>query len=196
MTDTNAPQSDRTAIRRRDRAITDEAWMCAFLERAPVGVLATSRDDQPFIMSNLFVYDAGARCLYLHTARTGRFRETIAHNPRVAFTVMEMGRLLPADVALEFSVEYASVVIFGAAHVIEDRDEATRALQLLLDKYAPHLTPGDDYRPPVESELKRTAVFRVQIEEWSGKQKVAADDFPGAYQYAGEPVLPSRRKHP
>jgi nitroimidazol reductase NimA-like FMN-containing flavoprotein (pyridoxamine 5'-phosphate oxidase superfamily) len=181
-----------TTIRRQDRAVEDAAWIRAFLRRAPVGTLATAHDGQPFIHINLFVYDETAHCVYLHTARTGRTPGNLAANSAVCFSVMEMGRLLPADVALEFSVEYASVIVFGRAALVEEEDEAARALQLLLDKYAPHLRPGQDYRPPIDSEIKRTAVFRIAIEAWSGKKKEAAADFPGAYWYAETPVLASR----
>ena len=94
-----------------------------------------------------------------------------------------MGRLLPADEALEFSVEYGGVVVFGTASIVSDPGEAEHGLQLLLDKYAPHLRPGRDYRPITAGELKRTSVFRLDIESWSGKRKVEAADFPGAYRY-------------
>jgi hypothetical protein len=68
--------------------------------------------------------------------------------------------------------------------IVEDPAEAKAALQSLLDKYAPHLQPGRDYRPPVDEELARTAVYRLDIDEWSGKRKQVAPDFPGAYDYA------------
>ena len=67
-------------------------------------------------------------------------------------------------------------------------------LQKLLDKYAPHLRPGQDYRPPVESELIRTAVFGIDIEAWTAKKKEVAADFPGAYWYPDEPMLESLRR--
>lgn len=181
----------RTLMRRKDRAVTDEAWIRAFLHRAPVGVLATAEDAQPFITNNLFAYDETAHCLIMHTALKGRARTVIEANPRVCFSVMEMGRLLPAAESLEFSVEYASVVVFGRAYIVADHADATRYLQLLMDKYAPHLTPGQDYRPPVDSEVRRTSVFRIDIEAWSGKKKEAAADFPGAYWYASPPMLAS-----
>ena len=101
----------------------------------------------------------------------------------VSFTAFEMGRMLPADEALEFSVEYGGVVAFGKGRIVDDAVEEERALQLLLDKYAPHLRPGRDYRPITTGELKRTTVFRMEIEQWSGKQKKAEDGFPGAFQY-------------
>jgi nitroimidazol reductase NimA-like FMN-containing flavoprotein (pyridoxamine 5'-phosphate oxidase superfamily) len=101
-----------------------------------------------------------------------------------------MGRLLPATYALEFSVEYAGVVVFGTASVVSDDAEARHGLQLLLDKYAPHLRSGEHYRPITDEELARTSVYRVQIEKWSGKKKEAPADFPGAFRY-GEPATPA-----
>ena len=187
----NAGRDDpRSAVRRRDRGKDDE-WAAAFLRRAPYGFLATVGDeDQPFLNSNLFVFDDGdgRRRIYLHTHRTGRTRRNLAVAEKVAFSAVAMGRLLPAPEALEFSVEYAGVVAFGAGRVVEDREEARTALQMLLDKYAPHLRPGEDYRPTTDDELKRTAVYRIDIETWSGKQKEAAADFPGAFSLDAVPV--------
>ena len=176
----------RAQVRRQDRAVTDEGWIRELLKRAPYGTLATVRDGQPFVNMNIFVYDEAANALYLHTARAGRTRSNVEADERVCFSVAEMGRLLPAPTALHFSVEYAGVVVFGRAHIIEDDAEAERALQQLLDKYAPHLRPGRDYRPIQPEELAVTSVYRITIDEWSGKQKVAAPDHPGAFLY-GQP---------
>jgi nitroimidazol reductase NimA-like FMN-containing flavoprotein (pyridoxamine 5'-phosphate oxidase superfamily) len=173
---------ERTQLRRNDRG-ADEEWIREFLRESPVGVLATVMDGQPFVNSNLFVFDEDRRAIYLHTARTGRTRDNVEAAPGVAFTVYRTGRLLPADEALEFSIEYGGVVVFGSARVVEDPAEAERGLQMLMDKYAPHLKPGRDYRPITEGELKRTTVLRLDIESWSGKRKMADAAFPGAYRY-------------
>lgn len=173
------------AMRRHDRA-QDEAWIREFIERAAIGTVATASGDQPFLNTNLFVYDRDRHVIYLHTARTGRLRQNLEENDRVCFTATEMGRLLPADTALEFSVEYAGVVAFGRGRVVEEAEEQRHALELLLRKYAPHLQPGHDYRGVTDDELARTAVFRIEIEAWSGKRKSAESDFPGAYLYPGD----------
>jgi hypothetical protein len=177
----------RSHVRRRDRAIDDEGWIRGLLRRAPLGVLASVLDGQPFVNSNLFVYDQDREAIYLHTHRSGRTRTNLEADDRVCFTVTEMGRLLPAPVALDFSVEYASVVVFGRASIVGDESEAARCLQMLLDKYAPHLQAGRDYRPPVHDELVRTSVYAIAIEEWSGKKKEVAPDFPDAYRYEDRP---------
>jgi nitroimidazol reductase NimA-like FMN-containing flavoprotein (pyridoxamine 5'-phosphate oxidase superfamily) len=179
----------RAQVRRQDRAVSDEGWIRAMLERAPFGTLATVRNGQPFVNMNIFVYDETANALYIHTARSGRTRSNIEAEEKVCFGVSDMGRLLPAPTALHFSVEYASVVVFGRARIVEEEVEAERALQQLLDKYAPHLRPGRDYRPIQPEELAVTSVFRIDIEEYSGKQKVAAADHPGAFLYGQVPTV-------
>lgn len=171
----------RHQVRRHDRAVEDEGWLRAMLHRAPAGALATVHDGQPFINTNLFVYEEAAHRIYFHTARVGRTQANVAAGSPVCFSVFEMGRLLPAETAVAFSVEYAGVTVFGAAEIVGG-EEARHALQLLLDKYAPHLRPGDDYQPTTDADLARTAVFRIDIESWSGKRK-AVPDHPGAFHY-------------
>ncbi len=164
-----------------DRAVYDDAWIIDFLCRAGMCTIATAQDDQPFLSTLLFAYDSETKAIYFHTKRSGRVWENIAANPRVCLTAAEMGRLLPAQTAMNFSVEYQSVVVFGTARLLDDQREAQRGLQLILNKYFPHLQPGRDYREIVDSELSVTAVYRLEIEEWSGKKKAVGEDFPGAF---------------
>ena len=142
----------RVDMRRRDRG-RDDAWIGAYLQAASFGFLATVREGQPFLNSNLFVYDPGRHAIYLHTARTGRTETNLSEPVPVAFSTAAMGRLLPADEALEFSVEYSGVVVFGTGQVVEDAEEAEAGLQMILDRYAPHLEPGRDYREIVPEEM-------------------------------------------
>lgn len=183
------PASQYATVRRSDRAVNDDEWIRAFLHQAPFGSLATVHETQPFINSNLFVYDVAANAIYTHTARRGRTRSNIEAHQSVCFSVSEIGRLLPADEALEFSVEYAGVSVFGSAWVVTDSKEAEHALQLLLDKYAPHLRPGTHYRPITPAELARTTVYRIDIEQWSGKRKKEVANFPGAFFYGDQDVI-------
>ena len=58
--------------RRRDRAIPDDAWIRALLQRIPVGVLAAISDDEPYLHPTSFVYDQDTHAIYTHTAHSGR----------------------------------------------------------------------------------------------------------------------------
>lgn len=182
----NYTELPRHQVRRRDRAVSDDRWIRNFLRSAPWCALATVHEGQPFIHSNLFVFDEAADVLYLHTARVGRTAGTVGEGTTpVCFTTFRMGRLLPAETALDFSVEYESVSVFGRMTILEDADAARRALQLLLDKYAPHLRPGRDYRAITGDEVGRTAVYKIEVEHWIGKRNLKPADFPGAFTYDG-----------
>ncbi len=174
-------------VRRKDREVTDEAWIRDMLHAAPYGVLATARDGQPFVNSNLFAYDEAEHAIYMHTAHVGRTSSNAAADERVCFTAFEMGRLLPAPRAFNMSVEYEGVVVFGRASLLGDDDERRRGLQRLLDKYFAHLRPVEHYIEPSEEELKLTAVYRIAIDAWSGKRKAVDPDYEGAFRY-GDPV--------
>ena len=169
-------------LRRKDRG-KDDAWIAAFWQRVPFGVLATEWQGQTFQKPTLFVYAPEEHAIYFHGALEGRLPQNVQANPRASFCAAEIGRLLPADTAMEFGVEYASAVAFGPVRVLTDPADAERALQLLLDRYFPQMKPGEDYRAIIPEELAITAVYRLDIEAWSGKEDLSPADFPGAFKF-------------
>ena len=84
---------------------------------------------------------------------------------------------------MEFSVEYAGVAVFGKASLVHEEQEAAHAMQLLLDKYFQHLQAVSDDRPATAAVLRRTTVYPITIQSWSGKRKQVEADFPGAFRY-------------
>lgn len=169
--------------RRRNRMVEDEEWIRSFLRRAAVGVLATVSGGQPFASPNLFYYDEEKNVVYLHTAGQGRTRTNIEGHGKVCFSAFEMGRLLPAEKIVDYSTEYASVMVFGCAEIVTDLAEMRYALQHQVDKYFPHKKPGRDYAPFTDKDILRTTVYRLVIEQWSAKRQAETEDFPGAFYY-------------
>ncbi len=165
----------RVKVRRTDREIAAQEEILALLKRGSFGFIATAIEDQPFLNPNLYWYDERTHCIYFHTAIEGQTRTNIQENPKVCFSVAEMGRLLPADTALEFSNEYASVIAFGRCKLLESEEQKEYALQGLLNKYFPELKPDVDYRGITSAELERTSVFAIEVESWSGKKKSRAE---------------------
>jgi hypothetical protein len=159
-----------TAFQRLPQYKREDNWIRAFLRTAQVGHIASSRDGQPFLTPSTFWFDEENRQIIFHSNITGRVRSNLESNPRVCFEASEMGRLLPSNVALEFSLQYRSVIVFGTARQITEPAEARRALYGLIQKYFPKMQAGREYREITDKELKRTSVYAIRIEEWSGKE--------------------------
>lgn len=171
---------------RRPHNARDDAWVRAFLERAEIGHLATAWDGQPFQTPTTFWYDAAGHQLVFHSNIVGRVRANLERDPRACLEASTFGRFLPSNVALEFSVQYASVIVFGRVRVVTEREEQRRLLTGLIAKYFPRLTPDRDYRAITDDELKRTSVYALGIESWSGKENWPET----AEQSADWPALP------
>ena len=176
-------KDSKANIRRKSRAVNDDNWIRDFLKKASYGTLATSVDNQPFLNVNTFAYDEPENAIYFHGALKGRTKSNIENNAKVCYGVSNMGRLLPAKSANEFSVEYSSVIIFGRAEIVTDKDEAKKGLSLLMEKYFPLHESGVDFQPITERDLKITSVYKIIIDEWSGKRKEVDPDFPGAFLF-------------
>lgn len=159
-----------TANQRLPEYTRDEEWIRAFLRAAPVGHIATQWDDQPFVTPTTFWFDEANRRILFHSNIAGRLRANIERNPKVCLEASEMGRLLPSNIALEFSLQYRSVMVFGTARILESDEEKRAALYGLIRKYFPGMEAGREYRPITDKELKRTSVYELKIESWSGKE--------------------------
>ena len=148
----------------------DEVWISDFLKRTKIGHIATRWDDQPFITPSTFWYDEEHQEIIFHSNVVGRIRANSERHPEVCFEASEYGRFLPSNISLEFSMQYESVVVFGEIRIIDDAIEKRRGLNGLVEKYFPGMKPGEEYRPITDGELKRTSVYAIRIESWSGKR--------------------------
>lgn len=166
----NYADAHPTAHQRLPEYKRDDDWIRGFLRTAQVGHIASSLNGQLFLTPSLFWFDEENRQIIFHSNVTGRIRSNLESSPKVCFEASEMGRLLPSNVALEFSVQYRSVVVFGTVSLVTDPVEARRVLYALIQKYFPKMQAGREYRAITDKELKRTTVYAIQIEEWSGKE--------------------------
>jgi len=135
-----------------------------------VGHVATRWGEQPFITPTTFLYDPERHEIYFHSNIMGRLRANIESHPQVCFEACHAGKLLPSNVALEFSIQYESAIVFGLARLLLEEADKRRALYGLISKYFPDLSAGEHYRPITVQELKHTAVYALTVTQWSGKR--------------------------
>ena len=176
MTET-APKP-ASPLRRKDRHLTEEAWIARLLAGAPIGHLALVNHDGELTIHSHNFWAAGD-AIYHHGAPRGALAVAIAVGPLAGcFTVTEAGRILVADEAADFGTEFASVVAWGILSRVENEAECVRALDGLMRKYVPQLEPGRDYRAPNPAEIRRTNVYRFDVERRIAKHNIRAEGHP------------------
>src|SRR6266498_1177255 len=111
-----------TALQRLSEYQREDEWIRAFLRRAKVGHIASARDNQPFLNPSMFWFDEENHQIIFHSNVAGRIRSNIESNSKVCFEASELGKLLPSNVALEFSLQFRSVIVFGTAYVVSDSE--------------------------------------------------------------------------
>lgn len=148
-------------MRRKDRLIEDPAIIGDILAQARVCRLGLVDGDRPYVVPlNFGIRD---RTVYFHSAKQGRKLELIKANPRVCFEVDQEGELLVGERACKFGYSYRSLIGFGIAEIIEDREEKLQGLNIILDHYAegPHVFKDKD--------VDTVAVIKVTLDEISAK---------------------------
>jgi nitroimidazol reductase NimA-like FMN-containing flavoprotein (pyridoxamine 5'-phosphate oxidase superfamily) len=105
--------------------------------------------------------------LYIHGSQASRMLRTLSGGVDVCVTVTIIDGLVLARSAFHHSMNYRSVVIFGRAMLIEDREEKLAALLALSE----HIIRGRwaEVREPTEQELIQTTVLSLPLVEASAK---------------------------
>ena len=136
--------------------ILDEGFICH------VGFVS---DGQPIVIPTGYARVEDE--LIIHGSQASRMLCNVGKGIQVCVTVTLIDGLVLARSAFHHSMNYRSVVIFGNASVVEDRNEKIEALRALSE----HMIPGrwKDVREPNEAEMQQTTVLSLPITEASAK---------------------------
>ena len=103
--------------------------------------------------------------IYFHAAKAGHKTRCLKHRPQVCLIAVSEAR----PFARHFTMEYASAAVHGTAREVLDTEEKIHALRLLCLRYAGDNM--DNFGEALERSLSRTAIWKIAIEELSGKRK-------------------------
>jgi len=159
-------QTARTTLKRLpQRGAFDRASINQILDEGFICHVGFAVDGQPFVLPTGYAR-AGDRLL-IHGSQASRMLRTVGQGIDVCLTVTLIDGLVLARSAFHHSMNYRSVVVFGRAVLVDEREEKLTALRALSD----HMIPGrwDDVRKPSERELQLTTVLSLPLDEASAK---------------------------
>ena len=152
-------------MRRFDKEIKDPGEIFTILQAAPVCRLAMACGNQPYIVALNFAVSGNH--LYFHSATSGRKLDLLRKNPSTCFEVDIPGDLVQGEIACSWGMKFQSVIGFGQAYFIEEKDEKIAALNILMKKYS-----GCDSFSYADDALDKVCVIGVRIDTLSGKRSL------------------------
>ena len=159
-------QTDRTKLKRLPkRGHFDRETVYGILDEGFICHVGFAPQGQPFVIPT--GYARVDDKLYIHGSQASRMLRTLSGDVDACVTVTIIDGLVLARSAFHHSMNYRSVVVFGRATLIEDREEKMVALLALSE----HIIRGRwaDVREPTEEEMKMTTVLSLPLAEASAK---------------------------
>jgi len=152
-------------MRRKDREISrDEAL--GVVDRCAYGVMAMTSPEGDAYCVPLSIVREGEN-IYFHAAQEGTKTDCLRHNPKVCISCVD-GVVPLSD---RFTTLYESAIVRGTAEEVLSGGEKINALRIICEKYTPANMPNFD--EAIERSLSRTAVWKIHIDEITGKAKRA-----------------------
>jgi uncharacterized protein len=158
--------TERTTLKRLPkRGEYDHAAVHQILDEAFICHVGFVVDGKPVVIPTSYARIGAA--LYIHGSAASRMLRSLEEGIDVCVTVTLIDGLVLARSAFHHSINYRSVVIFGAANLVDDPDEKIKALHAFTDQ----VVPGrwEEVRWPTESELRATLVLKLPLVEVSAK---------------------------
>jgi nitroimidazol reductase NimA-like FMN-containing flavoprotein (pyridoxamine 5'-phosphate oxidase superfamily) len=159
-------------VRYVKRDCKDESKIEAFLTQAKTGFLGLCAGDLPYVVPLNFIRIGHA--VYFHGAAEGRKVSMLQHNSQACLTVSEEFGTMASIIPAHTDTAYMSVMIFGHIEFVSNLDEATEAMQHMLNKYVPgyydqRLSQAhiDKYRSSLGS---KTLIFKLHQSHISAKE--------------------------
>lgn len=157
----------RTALRRHPERGADRAIADAVLDEALHCHVAVVRDGAPVALPT--IHARVDDILYLHGSPAAGMLRDGRTGVELCVTATIVDGLVLAKSVFHHSLNYRSVVVFGAARRVTKSAEKLVALRAITE----HVTPGrwTAARRPTDRELRETEVLAVPIEEFSAKHR-------------------------
>ena len=160
-----SPSRRVRVTRLHERARYDREAIDAVLDAGLVAHLGFVSDDQPFVIPTLHARLGDD--VFVHGSAASRTLRALEDGIAACLTVTLLDGIVLARSVFEHSMNYRSVVVLGAATLVDEPDEKLAALEAFTEK----LLPGRwaEARQPTRKELKATSVLRLPLDEASAK---------------------------
>ena len=153
--------------RRPEKVINDQTEIQEIIASQKFLTMSICKDNEPYIVTVNYAYDATANSFYFHAAPVGKKIDYLNANPTVWGQILEDCGYLQG----ECNHAYRTVQFKGTAVQITDVDAKRAALHLMIDQLEADPDPMKKQFID-ESSFKSAVIYQIKVEGFSGKKYV------------------------
>ncbi len=152
-------------MQKKEREILDKRIYLEIMKNGKFSTISMCRNDEPYIVTLSYGFDAINDCLYFHSAQKGLKLEFLKENQKVCGTIIEdLGYVKSAC-----SHKYRSIVFWGDMTIVEDLDEIKHAFDILLKHLEENPSKLKKRFFKSEESYKTTCLLKLNISLITGK---------------------------
>ena len=152
-------------MRRKNQVLPENITM-EVLERGSNGILSVIGDDgYPYGVPVSYAMLDGK--IYFHCAKSGHKIDAITNCDKVCFTVVDKDEIVPE----KFTTFFRSVIVFGKAKILTEKEEILAAIRAISGKYSPDETV-ESRENEIKGSFNAMAIVEITPEHISGKEAI------------------------
>lgn len=150
-------------MRRKDREM-DQSFALGIVDSCEYAVLSmVLGDGTPYGVPLTIAREGNS--IYFHSAQEGKKADALRQCGRVSLACVGRTHRMEYD----FTTEFESAIVSGTAQELTGEEEKIHALRLICQRHTPKNMGAFD--AAIAKSLHRTAVWRITIEDVTGKRK-------------------------
>ena len=152
-------------MQKKEREIFDKRTYLEIMKNGKFSTISMCRNDEPYIVTLSYGFDAITNCMYFHSAQKGLKLEFLEKNQKVCGTIIEdLGY-----VKGECSHKYRSIVFWGDMTIVENLDEKKHAFDKMLNHLEDNPSKLKKRFFKSEESYKNTCLLKLDINLITGK---------------------------
>lgn len=152
-------------MRRKDREVSKEEAI-QIIEKCEACTLGLVEKDTPYLVPMNFGYEYRDEklVLYFHCAKEGKKLEIIENNKKACFAMDCSHKLITAELACHYAMEFESVVGHGIIEVVQTQEEKIHALKYIMKHYEKEDFIFED------KHANAIKILKLSVENFTGKR--------------------------
>jgi len=163
-------------MKKSDQEITDPAVIEEILTGSSVCRIAMHDGEAPYLLPFNFGYRD--RCIYIHSAASGKKTDLLKQNGKVCFELELTAKIIRDTSPCKWSTIYRSAVGYGHVEILNGTQEKLDALGIIMSHYG-----APDQTAFKASQVRSLVVLKLTIDRLTGKQSGNWDRFISSDRY-------------